>query len=425
MTPAGELRRILSAEIRRRFDDLFALYRDLHRNPELSGMEERTAAIVADRLGRAGFYTTEGVGGFGVVGRLENKEGPAILVRADMDALPLREETGLPYASTITGTAHTGEVLPVMHACGHDLHTAVLIGCAEILAGMKEAWEGTLLVVAQPAEEALGGAHRMMTGGLYTRFPVPDAALALHVKGELPAGAVGLRSGRISNGAQALDIVVNGVGGHAARPHHTHDPVVLAARIILAIQTILSREVDPATPAVATVGAVHGGTKRNIIPETVTMNLTIRSSDADAVKRITDAVSRTARYEALAAGFPETGLPAVTKPEPFYPPVVNSAALHTHLEALFTDLLGPENVLEMPQMMGSEDFSEFAGEAGEVPIYFFGLGATREDRLAAAAAGKETVSPAHTSTFSPDAEPTLKTGLTAMSAALISLLRRR
>ncbi len=301
---AAPTQELVRSRVAQEYPSLFELYKHLHSHPELSFQEVQSAARVADELRKAGCEVTTGVGKGGVVGVLRNGAGPTLLVRADMDALPVKEQTGLPYASTVTAKDAQGKVVPVMHACGHDIHMTWLVGAARVLGQIKNQWQGTLVFIGQPAEEAVGGALSMLKDGLYQRFPRPDFCFALHDDAELAAGSVGYAPGYSGANVDSVDITVHGVGGHGAYPHKTKDPVVLAAEIILALQTIVSREVQPGEPVVVTVGSIHGGTRRNIIPDEVRLELTVRSYKEEARQQTLAAIKRIVRGQALAAGIP-------------------------------------------------------------------------------------------------------------------------
>jgi hippurate hydrolase len=411
----------INARIAAEYPRLDALYKHLHANPELSLQEEKTAARMARELREAGFEVTEKVGGHGVVGVLRNGSGPTVMVRTDLDGLPVRERTGLPYASVAKAKDATGREVGVMHACGHDAHMACWIGTARVLAGMKERWRGTLLFVGQPAEEIGAGARSMLADGLFRRFPKPNYGLALHVFPG-PHGTVSCRAGAVMAAFDSVDVVVRGRGGHGAAPHATVDPVVLAARIVLDLQTLVSRELNPTDPAVITVGSIHGGTKRNIIPDEVTLQLTVRSH-SDAVRRhLLDGIQRIANAAAQGARAPA---PVVTVArEETGPANVNDAALTQRLTALFREVLGRDRVLEMQPLMSSEDFSRYGAEG--VPTFFYQLGMYPPERVASSEReGGEPLPYNHSDRFAPVPEPTIKTGVLTMSAAVLDLLGRR
>ncbi|RJQ64029.1 MAG: amidohydrolase [Desulfobacteraceae bacterium] len=417
------IKKELSAGVDRRIPELLETYRDFHRSPELSGQEKETAGRVAEAFSRLGLTVTERVGGHGVVGLIqngpENGPGPVLMLRGDMDALPIREETGLFYASSAVTRNRSGEEVPVMHACGHDLHTTALIGTAGVLAAMKNHWSGTLLLVAQPAEEAIGGAKEMISDGLFARFPRPQWALAFHVNPNHPTGTVAIRSGAISTGSDNLDIMIRGMGGHGATPHKTKDPVVLAAQTVIALQTIVSREVDPAETAVVTIGAVHGGTQRNIIAESVCLQLTVRTYSIELRDQIVAAIRRISRGLAQAAGMPEDRMPEVIRVDDFTPPVVNDSGLTQRITETFRDLFGENRVTEGRISTGSEDFSEFGAVDPPIPLLMYHVGCTAPERLASG----EKPAQLHTPAFSPDPESTLRTGILAQCGAVLELLK--
>ncbi|HHU99287.1 MAG TPA: amidohydrolase [Bacteroidales bacterium] len=400
------------------------MYRDLHQNPELSLMEFNTAAKMADALGRLGFEVTTGVGGNGVVGVLRNGKGPVIMLRADMDALPVRETTGLPFASTITVATPQGPETPVMHACGHDLHMTVWHGTVQTLVALKSKWKGTLVAIAQPAEEVSGGSDRMIADGLYSRFPKPDYALCYHVSADLPAGTVGYFPGAIFAGVNSADLKVFGVGGHGAMPHKTIDPVVLSAKIILDYQTIVSREINPVYPAVVTVGSIHGGTKHNIIPGEVEMKLTLRFFSDGVYNQITEALVRIANGHALAAGLPEEMMPVITFPEDFTPPVENDANLVGMAVASMENVLGKENVIRVDPATVAEDFGKYGRTDEKVKIALFWLGGVNREKYDESIASGTNLPALHSSNFAPDFVPAYTTGATAMTRAVMDLFNR-
>lgn len=405
---------------------LDTFYEDLHAHPELSLMEERTAAAVARELRATGFEVTEHIGGHGAVAVLKNGAGPVLLMRADIDALPVAEETGLPYASKVHVIDLAGADVPVMHACGHDIHATVLVGAAQVLASLRGHWSGTLLLVVQPAEERGLGATAMLADGLYSRFPKPDFAVAEHDSATLPAGTVGTIEGYAMANVDWVDITVRGIGGHGAYPQNTRDPVVLAARIILALQTIVSRETSPLNPAVVTVGSIHGGTKPNVIPDEVKLRLTLRSY-SDAVRAHTiEAVRRICRGEAVAAGVPEDRMPVVTVIEDeATPSTYNDPALTRRIHGALTAWLGADRVTTIEPEMGGEDFSQFGRTAEKVPLCLIRVGAVAPEKVAESARTGVPLPTLHSSKFAPVPEPTIKTGVTAMTAIALDLLAKK
>jgi amidohydrolase len=400
--------------------DLVTLYKDLHSHPELSFEEVRSAGILAAEARAAGFEVTEKVGKTGVVAVLKNGKGPTLLIRADMDGLPVKEATGLSYASTVMGRYGDGPLTPVMHACGHDIHMSVWVGTARWLAENRKAWRGTVVMIGQPAEEGLGGARAMLADGLFTRFPKPDFSLALHDDSRIPAGTVSVPPYRALSISSSMDIVVKGIGGHGAYPATTKDPVALAGRIITALQTIVSRENDPFQPAVITVGSVHGGSKHNIIPDEVALQLTIRSYDAAQQQRLVDAIKRVVTGEAIAAGIPEKLLPTF-RGGTFGQPTLNDTPLATRLQAAFAAKLGKARVIDLDPSMASEDFQYFGLEA-KVPSVIYWLGAVNQAQWDAAQKGGPAVPSLHNSGWAPDPAPTIATGVESMTAAAVLLL---
>jgi hippurate hydrolase len=415
----------VTAKIAADYPLLDALYKDLHAHPELSLMEERSAGKVAAGLRDAGFAVTENFGGFGVVAVLKNGPGPTLLIRSDLDGLPVEEETGLPYASKTRTKDLSGREVATMQACGHDIHMTCLVGTARALAAVRDRWSGTLVLIGQPAEEIGTGARAMLTAGLYQKFPKPDFALALHDSATLPAGTVGTVEGFALANVDSVDITVHGVGGHGAWPHTTKDPIVLAARIVTALQTIVSRETRPLDPAVVTVGSIHGGTKHNIIPDEVKLQLTLRSY-TDAVREHTiAAIRRICRGEAIAAGLPENLYPEVTLVKAqFTPATRNDPALTRRVQAALVGALGAERVRTVDPVMGGEDFSEFSRTVDKVPICMFWLGAVDPAKVAESERNGTPLPSLHSSKFAPLPEPAIRTGVAAMSAAALDLLAK-
>lgn len=417
-----ELIRQLGVEAQQHLDKLESIYKQLHSHPELSCQEEQTAARVAGELQQLGIEVHTGIGGHGLVGVLENGPGPCLLIRADMDALPLKEQTGLSYGSQVVSIDANGKQMPVMHACGHDLHTTCLIGAASVLTALRTRWQGKILFIGQPAEETIGGADLMMKDGIYHKFGRPDFGLALHVDPFVAAGSVTLAPGVQSSCNHAVDMIVKGIGGHGASPHQTKDPVLLAAHIIIALQSIISREVNPSKMGLITVGAIHGGTKRNIIPEEVVLNLTIRAFEKDLADNLLEAVKRTACGIAQAHGLPEKLWPVIERPETSFPPVINDPGLTEAIRRVFCDILGSDKVgLDTPSN-GSEDFSFFGEFDPPVPLMMYHLGVTDPKRLEDAEKGGDKIAPVHDPRFYPDLHPSLITGVSTMSGAALHLL---
>ena len=397
--------------------ELQPLYEDLHAHPELSFQETATAAKLAERLKGLGFEVTTGVGRTGVVGLLKNGAGPTVMLRTELDALPVEEKTGLPYASKATARNAAGETVPVMHACGHDVHMTAWIGAATTLANDRTTWRGTLMMVAQPAEEVGGGASGMIADGLFTRFPKPDAALAIHDSDALAAGTVGIKAGPLLASADSVDIVVHGKGGHGARPNNTIDPIVIAAKIVLGLQTLVSRENDPFDPAVVTVGSIHGGTKHNIIPDVVRMQLTVRAYKPEVRERLLRGIERIARAEAMAANAPTP--PDVTVSDGT-PVTVNDAGLAMRVATALRKALGEARVREAVPITAAEDFSRYA-ESG-VPILMMWVGAINPDTLERAQREGTMLPGLHSTLFAPEAQPTIMTGVEALVAGARELL---
>jgi len=402
------------------YPTLDSLYIDLHQNPELSGHEEKTSAKLAMRLRALGFEVTEHVGGYGMVGVFKNGSGPTVLVRTDMDALPIREQTGLPYASAVSVQNDAGENVPVMHACGHDIHMASWVGAASLLAQAKERWRGTLVFVGQPAEEMTQGAELMVRDGLFTRFPRPDFVLGLHDTSLLPAGQIGMVSGPAYAASNAVDIVFYGRGGHGAWPHVTIDPLLMAARTVVALQSIVSREVNPLDPAVVTVGTFHAGTKRNIISDEAKLELTVRSFKPEVQKQILAAIERIAKAEAAAGNAPREPLVAIHAGEAS-DVVYNDPALAARLTPALQRVLGEANVVPHPPVTGAEDFGVF-GRAAGVPSILLRVGAVESTAFANAKATGKAVPGPHSAFFAPDREPTIRTGVAALTISALNLL---
>jgi hippurate hydrolase len=422
---APELQPVVAAKVNAEYPSLEAIYKDLHANPELSFMEVNTAAKLAKELRAAGYAVTEKVGNTGVVGVLKNGPGPTVLMRADMDALPLKELTGVPYASTAVVKNLAGKEMPAMHACAHDTHVTGLIGTARVLAALKDRWSGTLVLIGQPAEEIVGGARAMLSDGLYTRFPKPDYALALHTWAQLPAGTIGYGEGPFLASSNSVDITVRGIGGHGSTPHLAKDPVVLAAEIVLALQTIVSREVKPGETAVLTVGAIHGGLKRNIISEEVKLELTLRAFDDKVIDQMIAAIRRICAGLGEAAGLPADRLPVVTVlTEEGVPVTSNEAKLARRMGGVFTAWFGDGATITAP-VTGAEDFGLFGRTLDHVPTCIWWVGGMEPAKLEEA---KRTGVPApsnHSPLFAPVPEPTLKAAVTSMSAAVLDLLGKK
>jgi len=399
--------------------ELVEVYQHFHQTPELSFHEEQTAATLATELRAAGLETTTGVGGHGVVGLLKNGDGPTVMFRSDLDALPVTEETGLAYASQVTTKNDDGVTVGVMHACGHDIHMTNLIAIARYMAAHRDEWQGTLMLIGQPAEELVDGAVAMLKDGLYTRFPPPQFALALHVEADLAAGQVGYRSGYALANSDTCDIIMKGRGGHGSKPEACIDPIVQAAELVVALQSIVSREVSPLEPAVVTVGAIHGGTKHNIISDSCHLKLTLRSYTPEVRKLLRDAVARKAKAVATSHRAPE---PTVTFDEGTSA-VFNDAGLVARVVGGFVAELGKEHVVPVDRVMGAEDFGEYA--TGGIPIFMFRLGTIPPKKLEEYRVAGTAPPSLHSAQYFPDPEPTLRTGLRASVAALRELMPRR
>jgi amidohydrolase len=402
---------------RGQLESLVAVYRDFHAHPELSLQEKTTAERLAKLWREAGLEVTTGVGGHGVVGMLRNGAGPTVMFRTDLDALPVVERTELAYASKVKVKDASGTDVGVMHACGHDIHITSLVGVSRYLAARKDRWKGTAMFIGQPAEERVLGAQAMLADGLFTRFPKPDFAVAQHVDSALAAGHVGIRAGYSLANTDSVDITVKGKGGHGAYPHTTVDPIVQAAELIMAIQTIVSREVQPTEPAVITVGSIHGGTKHNIIGDTCHLQLTVRSYSDQVREQLLKAIERKAKAVAAGARAPEPTI-SVTDGTPA---LFNDGKLTARIEGVFRKTFGDERVAPAEQSMGGEDFSRY-GKAG-VPILMFRLGAVEAKRLERYKELGQDPPSLHSALFYPDAEPTLETGVIAMGTAALELLK--
>ena len=401
---------------------LGAMFVDFHRNPELSYKENRTAKIIAKELRAAGATVTEGVGGTGVVGILRNGAGPTVMVRADMDGLPVEEKSGVPYSSRVRQVGVDGLEMPVMHACGHDVHITSLIGTAHQLAALKDRWRGTVVLIAQPAEERVGGAKAMLADGLYTRFPKPDYALGFHVNSGMRTGTVSGADALMYSSADSVDIIVHGVGAHGAAPHTGKDPVYIGAQIVTALQSIVSREVGPLSPAVITVGSFHAGTKHNIISDRAELQITVRANDEGTRKQLLAAIDRMAKGIARANGVAENRLPEVKVSEGT-PTTINTPDLARRVRSAWTEELAPGTVVPFAQeSMGAEDFTYFVQPELGVPGFYFQVGGTPQSAFDAARAGGPPVPSHHSPLFKIDPEPAIRLGTEAMTVAVLDLL---
>lgn len=407
----------LSTEVNAVYPQVQTLYVDLHEHPELSGHEVNTSATIAAKLRALGYEVTEHVGGTGVVAVLRNGSGPTVMLRTELDALPVAEKTGLTYASKVTTKNDAGLTVPVMHACGHDIHMAALVGTAEIMAKTKDQWHGTLMLIAQPAEETVGGAEGMIAAGLFTRFPKPDVGVALHTTNTLPAGKVGFTPEYAASNADTVNITIYGKGGHGASPESTVDPIVIAARLVLTLQTIVSREIKPGNPAVITVGYIQGGTKNNIIPDEVHLGLTVRSYTPEVRKHLLAAIERVTKAEAQAADAPKAPLVQVAESTDA---LYNDPKLAERLSQALTQALGAARVEKEPPIMASEDYSYFV-EAG-VPSFYFWLGVADPEKFKEAKASGIQLPSNHSPFFAPDMEPSLKTAIESEVVVLRNLM---
>ena len=403
--------------------ELMALYRDLHEHPELSFEETETSAKLAARARAMGFDVTQGVGKTGVVAVMKNGEGPTVLIRADMDALPVVEQTGLPFASTVTATPASGVETGVMHACGHDTHMAAWIGAAQQLVDHKDQWSGTLVMILQPAEELGLGALAMLEDGLYERVPKPDYAIAFHDAAQFPAGMIGYAPGYALANVDSVDITVKGIGGHGAYPQTTRDPIVLASAIVMKLQTLVSRELSPLEPGVVTVGSFRAGSKHNIISDEAKLQLTVRSYTDESRKLLLDGIARIARGEAIAAGLPDDLMPVVTVEEPYTPSTYNDPELTESVIAGFRSRFGEERVMQVPSVMGGEDFGQFHRAApDDVESFIFWVGGVPMDEWEAAQKGEATLPSLHSPLWAPDAEKVIATGAEALAASAMQLM---
>jgi len=404
-------------EVESVYSDAHGLYVDLHQNPELSTHETQTAAKLAARLRTTGYEVTEHVGGTGVVAILKNGTGPTIMLRTELDALPVEEKTGLSYASKVRAKDDAGRDVPVMHACGHDVHMASLVGTAEVMAHSKDTWHGTLMLIGQPAEETIGGAEGMIRDGLFKRFPKPDVAVALHVGNEYPAGVVAITPGIYNTNSDSIRITIYGKGGHGASPHTTVDPIVIAARTVLTLQTIASREVKPGELAIVTIGYLHAGLKNNIIPDQAEMGLTVRTFKSDVRQQVLAAITRITKAEAAAASAPRE--PSIDRYEGT-DSVYNDPALAQRLREPLEAALGKDKIVTGEPITPSEDFSYFVEQG--VPGFYFSLGGADPEKLAQARAAGTRLPSNHSPLFAPDVDPALHTGITAEVAVLRNLL---
>lgn len=413
----------LGEAIAQDYDYLGDLFVHFHKNPELSFRENATAKRLGEELTALGFDVTQGIGQTGLVAMMENGEGPTLLIRADMDGLPVKEASGLEYASTKTQTNTDGIEMPVMHACGHDMHMTSLVGTARQLVAMKDQWQGTLLLVGQPAEETISGARAMIEDGLYEKFPRPDYAVALHVSSQAPAGKLIYRSGIMYSSSDSVRITVHGVGTHGASPHLGKDPIVIGSQIVNALQTLVAREISPLSAGVVTVGTFHAGTKNNIISDTAELTLTVRSNDEEVRHRLLQGIKRIAENTGRVAGLPEDKLPTVVLSEESTPTTQNDQALTDRLDGVLRAHFPAEQFVPFEQKgMGAEDFAYFNQVEPAVPGFYFVVGGTPMEKLEAAAKGGDPVAGHHSPLFKIYPEPSIKAGVEAMTVIALDLL---
>ncbi|HWV12893.1 MAG TPA: amidohydrolase [Sphingobium sp.] len=422
-SPAAQTSEI-NGQIARDMGDLMTLYRDLHAHPELSEQETATAAKLARRLKAMKFDVTEKVGGTGVVAVMKNGEGPVLLIRADMDGLPVTEQTGLPFASKVRTKTADGMETGVMHACGHDTHMTAFIETAKLLSSSKESWRGTLVMILQPAEEVGRGARAMLDDGLYTRFPHPTHAIAFHDAANLPAGTIGYTPGFTLANVDSVDIIVRGTGGHGAYPQTAKDPIVLGARIVGALQTLVSREQDPLDPAVVTVGSFVGGAKHNIIPDEAKLLLTVRSYSDETRERLIHGIERIARGEAIAAGVPDDRMPIVSVKDEFTPAAYNPPAFANDMAGLLKAHFPDGRVIEAKPSMGGEDFGRFYRADKAIDSFIFWVGGVPADQMTKAAAGQLTLPSLHSPFWAPEADKVIATASEAMTVLAHNILKR-
>ena len=414
----------LSDAIRADMPQLMTLYRDLHANPELSMQEVRTPAKLAAEMRKLGFDVTEHVGKTGVVAVMKNGPGPVMLIRADMDALPVKEQTGLPFASNVRGRTLDGVDTYVMHACGHDTHVTTWLGTARRLAAMKDQWSGTIVMILQPGEELVMGAQAMLDDGLFKRFPKPDYLIAFHDSASLPAGVIGVTPGYVLANVDTVNVEVKGVGGHGAYPQNTKDPIVLGSRIVTALQTLVSRENDPQQTAVVTVGSFHAGTKSNIIPDEAKLALTVRSYTPETRKLLLDGIRRIVRGEAIAAGVPEDKMPTVEIEQPSADATYNTPDLSGRLARLFGSYFGANRVVEAKPVMAAEDFSRYwlADKSKQSTIFW--VGGVPQAKWDAVKGDTLKLPALHSALWAPDAEAVISTATEAMTVAALDILKK-
>jgi amidohydrolase len=428
----GSAQQALDPIIDQQIGSLLSTYKTLHAAPELSHYEEKTAAFFAKELRGLGYTVTERVGkytkpewtSYGVVAILRNGPGPTVMIRTDLDALPVEEKTGLPYASTARMKNDLGQEVPVMHACGHDLHITAMLGTARMLAQLKEQWSGTLIIIGQPAEEIAGGARAMLADGLYTRFPKPDFALALHDAADQETGKINVTPAYSMASSTSVDIKLRGIGGHGSRPEGAKDPIVLAAQVILALQTVVSRDNSPLDPAVITVGSIHGGTKHNIIPDEVDLQLTVRAYREEARQKLLAGIERVTKGAAIAAGIPDNLAPTITYQTEYTPAVYNDPALTDRIAGALAKAIGKDNVVRSQPMMASEDFALYSLDEHQIPTMIFWVGAVDPARVKQSQTGGAPLPTLHSALFAPVPEPTIRTSIKGMTSAVLELMKK-
>jgi len=413
----------IKEETQKQSEYSLSLCKYLHQNPELSFHEFETASRMAKELKDIGFEVTEKFSGNTVVGVFKNGAGPTVMLRTDMDALPVEEKTNFPFASTKTADLNGNEV-SVMHACGHDIHMSTWTGTLRTLVALKNEWSGTLLVIAQQAEEYSGGAGQAIDAGLFTKFPTPDYALAYHINPELESGTIGLVEGPVFAGVKTVEITVKGKGGHGAYPEKCIDPVVIASRIVLDLQTIVSREISPLEPVVVTVGSIHGGTRPNIIPDEVKMELTLRYYSEDAIEKVITAIKRISKSAAEMAGLENDKLPYVNVLPATTPPVLNDVKLSQEINGFASKIISPENILEVSPAMVGEDFGKYGLTKEDIPICLIWLGSTSPELMAQLNAEGKKPNPLHSAELNPDYKNTIETGISVMAGNVIGLLKK-
>lgn len=404
---------------------LFSLYKHLHTHPELSFKEVETANRIGDELELVGFTVTRQFGGTGLVAVMKNGDGPTLLIRADMDALPVPEMTGVPWASTVKSVEQTGRQVSVMHACGHDVHMSVLVGTARRMEALRSEWSGTLILIGQPAEERGAGARAMLKDGLFEKFPRPDYNLALHVSPTLAAGKMGFVSGYGFANVDSVDIHIKGIGGHGAYPHMTKDPVVLGAQIVMALQTLMSREISPLEAGVVTVGAFNAGAKHNVISDAAHLQLTVRTYADETRTHLLDGIKRIVEGQAKSFGMPASHMPEVEVKDEFTPSLYNHPDLTADMKSVIATQIGEGNVIDVSPVMGGEDFARYGRQEPRIPSLMMRLGAVKPETIAAAASGGPALPSLHSSRFAPDPEPTIKTGVASMTAAALDILKKQ